>query len=382
MDWRHWSSLKRVRYTITKGGVVFTIALLLVSASAAMSANNLLFLIAAAMLATLLISSFVSRLSLSGLQVDLLLPEHIPARRTIPARIRLRNLKWMMPSVSIQISGAPVDGRDSILQAPLYYPLLPGRAVIEEETEVYFPKRGEHRHNLFVFTTRFPFGFMEKNLSVTLKRDTLVYPAIEARPEWEPLAAAIRGELESQSPGGEHDFYRIRPYVNSESARHLDWKSSAHTGELQIREFAREQRQTLEIILDRSIESGGEAWFENAVECCAFLAWEFQSSPLIFRSQRFVARVPEDSDVYAILRFLGLASPVAEALGARYLADPSENEPTIQVLLSPHPDSIAQTGCRPAHVVRPDALRDSGNGAESNPLFTGGVARPYVDHRH
>lgn len=339
-----------MRYRITRGGVAFTVALLLVALAAALSANNLLFLIAAAMLATLLVSSFVSRLSLAGLQVDLLLPEHISARRPTPAHIRLRNLKWIMPSVSIQISGAPVDGRESILRTPIYYPILPGRAMIEEEAEVYFPRRGEHGNNLFVFTTRFPFGFIEKKINVALKRDTLVYPAIEPRDEWEPLAAAIRGELESQAPGGEHDFYRIRPYVSSESARHLDWKSTARTGELQVREFAREQRQTLEIVLDRRIGPGQEEWFETAIECCAFLAWEFQASPLVLRSQRYVARVPDDSDIYGILRFLALAMPDAGTL-----SEPVRDEPAIQILLSVDPQSMVDAGWNPAHMACPPA---------------------------
>src|SRR3984957_11783801 len=116
MPWRSWSGLRRMKYRVTRGGVVFTLALLLVAAGAALSANNLLFLIAAAMLGTLLVSSFVSRLSLAGLQVDLLLPEHISARRPTPAHIRLRNLKWLMPSVSIQISGAPIGNEESILR--------------------------------------------------------------------------------------------------------------------------------------------------------------------------------------------------------------------------------------------------------------------------
>jgi uncharacterized protein (DUF58 family) len=340
-----------MRYRVTRGGVVFTTALLLVAAAAALSANNLLFLIAAAMLATLLVSGFVSRLSLAGLQVDLLLPEHISARRPTAARIRLRNLKWLMPSVSIQISGAPVGGRESILRTPIYYPLLPGRGAIEEEAEVYFPLRGEHGQNLFVFTTRFPFGFIEKQINVTLRRDTLVYPAIEPRPEWEPLAAMIRGELESHSPGGEHDFYRIRPYVSSESARHLDWKSSARTGELQVREFAREQRQTLEIILDRRAGPGQEEWLESAIECCAFLAWEFQESPLVLRSQRYVARVPEDADIYGLLKFLALAGPDAGSL-----AESFQDEPAIRILLSTDPRRLVESGWDLAHVVAPGDL--------------------------
>jgi uncharacterized protein (DUF58 family) len=350
MHLRHWANFRRTRYRITRGGLAFTAALLLVALAAALSANNLLFLIGAAMLATLMVSSFVSRLSLAGLQVDLLLPEHISARRPTPARIRLRNLKWIMPSVSIQISGAPFDGVESILRTPIYYPILPGRAVMEEAAEVIFPRRGEHGNNLFVFTTRFPFGFIEKKINVALKRDTLVYPAIESRPEWEPLAAAIRGELESQAPGGEHDFYRIRPYVSSESARHLDWKSTARTGELQVREFAREQRQTLEIILDRRIAAGQEEWLEKAIECCAFLVWEFQASPLVFRSQRFVARVPDDSDIYGVLRFLAVTMP-----DSAVLSEPASDEPTIQVLLSADPQSMVNGGWRPAHLACPAA---------------------------
>lgn len=352
MPWQSWSGFRRIRYRVTRGGVAFTIALLFVALAAALSANNLLFLIAAAMMATLLISSFVSRLSLAGLQVELLLPEHISARRPTAARIRLRNLKWLMPSISIQISGAPADGRESILRTPIYYPILPGRTVVEEEAEVYFPRRGEHGNNLFVFTTRFPFGFIEKKINVVLKRDTLVYPAIEPRPEWEPLAAAIRGDLESQSPGGEHDFYRIRPYVSSESARHLDWKSSARTGELQVREFAREQRQTLEIILDRRISPGQEEWFEAAVERRAFLAWEFQESALVLRSQRYAARVPDDGDIYAILKFLAVAMPDNAAL-----TESLNDEPTIQILLSADAKALVEAGWEPAHVVKNDEIR-------------------------
>jgi uncharacterized protein (DUF58 family) len=253
-----------------------------------------------------------------------------------------------MPSISIQISGAPIGGQESILRTPIYYPILPGRAAIEEEAEVYFPRRGDHGHNLFVFTTRFPFGFIEKKINVTLRRDTLIYPAIESRPAWEPVAAMIRGELESQSPGGEHDFYRIRPYVSSESARHLDWKSSARTGELQVREFAREQRQTLEIILDRRIDPGQEEWLETAIECCAFLAWEFQASPLVLRSQRYVSRVPEDADIYGLLAFLARAAPDAGSL-----AESFRDEPAIRILLSTDPGRLAESGWRAAHVIAP-----------------------------
>ena len=57
---KHWEQLRsalarRIRYKVTRGGVLFTFAILVVGFGAIISANNLLFLIVATMLATLLI---------------------------------------------------------------------------------------------------------------------------------------------------------------------------------------------------------------------------------------------------------------------------------------------------------------------------------------
>src|ERR1035441_6461272 len=61
---------RRIRYKITGGGVLFTFAIVLVAFGAAVSANNLIFLILAAMMATLLVSGLVSRLCLAGLATE------------------------------------------------------------------------------------------------------------------------------------------------------------------------------------------------------------------------------------------------------------------------------------------------------------------------
>ena len=78
---------------------------MLVGLAAIASANNLLFLILAAMLATLLVSGFVSRLCLAALELDFLVPEHIPAGRSVPGKLYVRNQKWLMPSFSIRVEG-------------------------------------------------------------------------------------------------------------------------------------------------------------------------------------------------------------------------------------------------------------------------------------
>ena len=79
-------------------GVLFLAAMLVTGAVVFLSGNNLLFLIFAAMLALLLLSSFLSRRCWPGLELELLLPEHVCARTPAGTRVRLRNLKRFTPS--------------------------------------------------------------------------------------------------------------------------------------------------------------------------------------------------------------------------------------------------------------------------------------------
>jgi uncharacterized protein (DUF58 family) len=349
MRWTRLAALLRrsVRYKIARGGVLFVLALILVGAGAALSANNLLFLILAAMFATLLVSDLVSRLVLAGLELELLLPDHISARCRTRAVVRLRNWKRWMPSFSIRVAGT---GKEQTLLHALYFPVVPGGRTLEIGVDLEFPRRGAHTENLFVFTTRFPFGFLEKMALVRLKRETVVYPSIAPQPEFEELLAGIAGELDSHVRGQGTDFYRIRPYEVSESARHVDWKITAHTRDLQIREFAQHQQRTVELFLDRDAP---QEWFERAVECCAFLAWELNESGIAmqFSSQGFSARFPEEADVYTILKFLAFVQPQADRRGYAPLDDSS-----FQILLSPSPQRFLDAGWVPSRLVDERAI--------------------------
>ena len=61
---------RRIRYRVTRRGLWFLVALAVTALAAVVSANNLLFLVLAAMLATLLISGLLGSLALAGLEVD------------------------------------------------------------------------------------------------------------------------------------------------------------------------------------------------------------------------------------------------------------------------------------------------------------------------
>ncbi|HEX4133596.1 MAG TPA: DUF58 domain-containing protein [Bryobacteraceae bacterium] len=314
--------LNRLRYRITRGGFLFVTALALTGAGAFLSGNNLLFLVFSAMMALLLVSGFISRLVLAGLELELLLPEHVSARMVSSARIRLRNLKRLTPSFSIELSGS------SILKDPVYFPLVPGHGTVEAAVQIVFPRRGRHNEDLFVISTKFPFGFLHRSTTVTLRRETIVYPAFEPRVGMEALLDSIYGEIESHSRGDGRDFYRIRPYETYDNARHVDWKSTAHTGNLQVREFSRDRERTVEVFFDRRIAPGEQERFEELVENCAFFAWELcehgeHEVRLWIRSQRFALALPEEGEIYDLLKFLALVEPIV-------LLRPDETDPSVE----------------------------------------------------
>ena len=295
----------RIHYRVTRAGYLFAAALVIVAAAAIASANNLLFLILASMLATAMISSVISSLCLAGLELELILPEHIAARQTVSARFKLRNLKWF-PSFALHLSNRE---EPRVLGQTVVFSSLPARATAQADAPITFPRRGMHRQSLFVLATRFPFGLVERRAFISIRSEVVVYPALAASSSSQPVLDALRGELVREQRGMGSDFYRLRPYELYENARYVDWRSSARSGELQVREFAREERWTVSVYLDLRGQPSEE--FEDAVESCAFLIWTLSEEAvrIHFRTQQAEFFFPDEVDVYRILRELALAEP-------------------------------------------------------------------------
>lgn len=367
-----WQRLKDaiaggMRQRVTRAGFGYTVAIGVVGVLAFASGNNLLFLLLSLMLGLLLVSGFLSRLSLAGLELDIVFPEHIPARRNVPGVMKLRNEKGWMPSFSLHIEGTA----GSVYSSRVYFPMLAGGATVEEPIQVRFARRGTHSRNSFVLSSRFPFGFAERRVEVVLGREVLVYPSLEAQPEYPAIVAMLAGQLEEQARGRGTDFYRIRPYEAMESARHVDWRASAHTGKLQVREFTREQEPMVEIFLDIAVGEKERAWFERAVECCAYLAWEVtaRGCRLRLRTQEFDVTSPAEGDVYTMLKYLALVEP--KRVGSIF--EPGQEE-SIQVVFSIHQEEAVAAGWHRAVCIGLDELGAEQPGGERG-------AGSDVDHR-
>jgi uncharacterized protein (DUF58 family) len=333
-----------VDYHLTREGSLFIGSIFIIAIAALNTGNNMLFLILAAMLAAIVVSGLVSRLVLAGLELSILLPDHVFARQPVLARIRLGNDKRWLASFSISVSGAeagtgwlrrirdPEPARTGLLGRGAYFPYLKSLSSAIQSIEVTFPRRGAYRQEHFTISTRFPFGFLEKLIKVPSRYELMVYPAVEPTEEFYEILPLLSGEMESYSRGRGHDLYSIRDYQMGDSARFVDWKASARTAAIKVREYAREDERRVQLVFDRAFEDRGAPLgeghprgraprashpappdrFERAVEFCAALAWHFYQidSQLQFVSDGFRTHSgPAREVIFEILRYLALVEP-------------------------------------------------------------------------
>ena len=149
---------------------------------------------------------------------------------------------------------------------------------------------------------------MPKTRRVNLAREIVAYPVIEATEQFLEVLPMVTGEFASFVRGRGYDLHRIRDYMPEDSARHVDWKATARTGALKVREFSREDERRLRIVFDNPAPGTlATETYERAVRLAASLAWHFHHEDV---EVSFVAPGLEPTaDVFGFLRYLALVTP-------------------------------------------------------------------------
>ena len=318
-----WGRLRGVRlpwsYGVTKEGFFFVVAVLVVSFAALTSGNNLIYLVLSCMLATMVLSGLVSRLGLAGLQLELSFPTHLFACQPSLARVTLRNLKRGLPSFSIWVGLAPMagDNRDVVMDE-VYCPMISGGGAAVVSVPITFERRGRFGRGHFRLRSRFPFSFVERRVRLPLAQEVLVCPSVESSPEVESIVKRFEQQWGAPMRGDSHDLYRIRPAVAGDGARFVDWKATARSGSVMVREFTREDHGRINIVFDRTLPEGPEwqARFEEAVNLCAAVAWQLHSMQAEIRfnsDDALILSSPNSAAIYELLRYLAVVKPASAA---------------------------------------------------------------------
>lgn len=336
-------------FEITREGMAYLGVALIIGIAALNTTNNLLFIVLAAMLAAIVVSGFASAAVLRGLELDVSLPEIAFAGKPIVAQVKLQNPRKWIPAFSVRVAAHLHRNKKKkpgwewqrtdfffprnrkwirvpdyalrrkklphqppeILEMPVYFTFVPPHTTADAEVELTFAQRGRYSQDSFYLATRFPFSFLIKSRRVKLARELLVYPALLESQEFMEILPTIAGEHAALVRGLGTELYRIREHTPQDPARFVDWKASAKTASLKVREFSREDEVRLRIVFDNALPNTvSENAYEHAVSMAASLAWHLngQGVSLSFAGMQYNGA----PYLYDFLLYLALVQPAAD----------------------------------------------------------------------
>jgi uncharacterized protein (DUF58 family) len=331
------AEISRIDFPIeaTKGGLIFVVMVVVVGFAAWNTGNNLLFMVLSLLISTMFVSWAAARAMLRDLTVSARFPDHIFAGEKTDVLVTLRNNKRLLPSFSVMVEARGprrIHGDDAKRDDPkfrnrplAYFVYVPNRASAEQSVEQLFPKRGRLLVNGFELSTRFPFGFFRHRRRLRARDvDIVVYPKPEPVADELHLLPLFGGRLESSRRGAGHDLFSLRDYHQHDDLRHINWKATARTQRLTVREFTAEDERRITIAFDTRLtpdidEENFRIRFERGVTQSASLVKHFIDERAEVRllldaeSGRFGSG-PEH--LYECLRRLALIEPTKDSAHA------------------------------------------------------------------
>ena len=276
------ASQMNLPFEFTTGGAVFIGLLVIVAFAAWNTGNNLLFLVLAFTTSALAVSFVAGNLCLRKLDVKMRFPETIFAGDETPIIVSLHNRKRVFPTLSVM---AEVRGKERelsrligefrkllsekwakrISRPPLvkhvldYFVFVPRNDSVESSVKHVFKSRGRFIIRDFELSTRFPFGFFRHRRRLSAqKAEIIVFPKIEEIDE-EVLDIPLEvGNLVSTRKGAGQDLFSLRDYYPMDDLRHVDWKATARTRNLMVREYAAEDDRFVTIVFNTRIRQTKE----------------------------------------------------------------------------------------------------------------------------
>jgi len=342
----------RTQYELTREGLVYFAIILLISVASLNTGNNLLFMILTILLAGILMSGVCSKTVLTGLELEVRLPEHVFAQQPTPVHLRLRNTKRYFPSYSVTVSSknrkqrggkrtrqeAAGPSLPNVLSRPVYAPYIPRRSVVVQEVMLNFPRRGRYGQDTFLVSSKFPFGILRRARALPSRCEILALPSIQPVQEIAHRLPRLTAEIEGMRKGRGDDLYALRDYREGDSARHVNWKATAKSQTLKVREFTEQEENRLTFIFDARVPNLNNQTlekFEQIVSLCACLAWKFfeMGSFLQFLSDGLKTPLaPAGEIIYPLLEALATIEPRAGNHAEYVLQDtdrPPEGLPVI-----------------------------------------------------
>jgi uncharacterized protein (DUF58 family) len=232
---------------INKSGYLYIALTVIIGFSAVNTGNNLIYLIASALLSYMLVSGFFGRCNLQKLEVELLFPEEVFAGTEALVGVKLSTARRRSPAFLVTVS----TGENELL-----FPFVRARSQDVKHIPVVFPKRGVFSLSGVGISSSFPFNFFTRYRTLALKSEIVVFPMPRRCDPW-VLSGELRrksGEVPVDRMGYDSDILSIRDYVPGDPLKYINWKSTAKTGSLKTKELAAIEERPVILDMDRTIK--------------------------------------------------------------------------------------------------------------------------------
>ncbi len=264
-------------FEFTTGGAVMIVLLLVVGFSAWNTGNNLLFLVLSLLVAAMIVGFFAGSICLKKLDVKMRFPETIFAGEPTPIIVSLGNRKRLFPAFSV-VADVRGKEREQSIAAPELHAILPKfiadrmsrsptvrktlghfvyvarKETVENKIDYTFTNRGRFLIKNFELSTRFPFGFFRHRRRLPARETELViFPKVEPFQSLSGEVPLDAGRLTSNKRGLGQDLLALRDYQPNDDLRRIDWKATARSRHLTVREFAAEDERRVTVIFDRYV---------------------------------------------------------------------------------------------------------------------------------
>jgi uncharacterized protein (DUF58 family) len=281
-------------FSVTREGWIYLVTVLVVAAAAFNTGNNLIFIILSAALALGAVSELLSALNLLQLDCTVDSPPCVEVRQRFVFAINLHNRKPCLPAFSwtaedqfhsvapdsAMLPMAPASSNQAAWSTPMssaaswsvYVPFLGGNSQRRQIVSLSLPYRGLYKLDNIGISSRFPFGFVSKTKRARAACEIIALPEDGPLNELFEILPQLSGAFESFYKGRGSDLHSLRDYATHDSARLLDWKASAKTGQLMVREFLKEEDRKCCFVFDNLFSDFKEEdrlVFERAVKVCA-----------------------------------------------------------------------------------------------------------------
>ena len=268
------ASQMNLPFEFTTGGAIMLGLVVIVGFSAWNTGNNLLFIVLSFLLAAMVVGFFAGSICLKKLDIRMRFPDTIFAGEPTPILVSLTNRKWLFPCFSVvaEVRGKErersiaADEMDAILPAWLarrlgkapvvrrtlcHFVHIGRKETLEVKTDNVFPHRGRLLIKDFELSTKFPFGFFRHRRRLPARAaELIVFPRIETvdfELENNPMNT---GNHSAGKRGVGLDLLALREYQPHDDLRRVDWKATARTLQLTVREYANEDEKRVTVILD------------------------------------------------------------------------------------------------------------------------------------